>query len=170
MIRHLLLAACAGMGACAWAHPSFDVPEAKAGSYYKAVIKIGHGCDGSATRSIEVTIPEGVLGAHPMPKAGWQLKVEKAPLAKPYDSHGKTIKEDVRRVIWEGGSLPNDFYDEFVMQVKLPVEAGTLYWPVKQLCEQGEHDWREIPAAGEKSAHPAPKLTVLPNEHAGHAH
>ena len=45
------------------AHIVFEQKQATAGSYVKGVLMVGHGCNGSATKSITVTIPDGVQGA-----------------------------------------------------------------------------------------------------------
>ncbi|MES1156003.1 MAG: DUF1775 domain-containing protein, partial [Pseudorhodoplanes sp.] len=58
----------------AYAHVTLENREAKAGSYYKAVLKTPHGCEGSAIVKLHVNIPEGVIGVKPMSKTGWQLE------------------------------------------------------------------------------------------------
>ena len=70
------LAACAATLLCmaslpAAAHVVLEYQVANAGSYYKATFKVGHGCGTSPVKQIVVTIPAGVQGAKPMPKAGW---------------------------------------------------------------------------------------------------
>jgi uncharacterized protein YcnI len=154
--------------ALAWpahAHITLEQKQAEAGSYYKATFKVGHGCEGSAIKQIVVTIPNGVMGAKPMPKAGWQIEIEKNKLAQPYLSHGKKIEETVSVVRWTGGPLPDAYYDEFVLSVRLPEQVGPLYWSVSQICEQGRIDWIEVPVPGKKRsdyAAPAPVLEILP--------
>ena len=101
-----------------------------------------------------------------MPKPGWQIEIVKETLAEPYDSHGKLIKEDVRQLIWHSGNLPDDYYDEFVFHMKLPATAGKLYFPVRQICTEGENFWREIPIAdehhhGHHYSFPAPVLELI---------
>ena len=44
----------------ALAHITLEQPSAEAGSYYKAVFRVGHGCDGSPTQAITVHLPPGV--------------------------------------------------------------------------------------------------------------
>lgn len=149
----------------AGAHITLETRQADAGSAYKAVFRVSHGCEGSPVKEIIVQIPEGVQGAKPMPKAGWQLVVEKTALAKPYVSHGKTISEDTSMVRWSGGTLPAAWYDEFVLVAKLPEQPGNLYWKVTQVCEEGRIDWADIPADGKKLSDyqaPAALLEVLP--------
>jgi uncharacterized protein YcnI len=159
--------------ASAQAHVTLETGKAPAGSYYKAVFRVGHGCDGSPVRQLIVDIPPGVQGAKPMAKPGWRIEIERAALAKPYASHGRTVSEDVAQIRFTGGPLPDAHYDEFAISVKLPDDAGPLYWKVSQVCEKGRVDWAEVPGAGQ-SLHdlkaPAALLEVVPAEHAGHAH
>lgn len=150
----------------AFAHVSLDVREAKAGSTYRAVLKVPHGCDGTATLKVKVQIPEGVIAVKPMPKAGWQVETVKGAFAKSYSYfHGVQLSEGVKEISWSG-KLADDHYDEFIFSGFLAGElaAGRLYFPITQECEKGEARWIEIPAAGQ-DAHalkaPAPALLVL---------
>lgn len=157
----------------AQAHISLENRRAEAGTTYKAVLRASHGCEGSPIRELIVSVPEGVRGAKPMLKAGWRIDVERRTLAQPYQSHGRTISEDVARIRFSGGTLPDGFYDEFVIVATLPEQPGTLYWKVSQVCESGRIDWSEVPAAGQSPRElksPAAVLEVVPGEHAGHAH
>ncbi|WP_369799190.1 YcnI family protein [Chromobacterium sp. LK1] len=155
----------------AFAHVTLETPTAASGGYYKGVLKIGHGCNGSPTTAISVEMPEGVRLAQPMPKAGWEVEVSKAAV-KPFDNYGRKVSEDVNRITWKGGKLPSNFYDEFVFQAKIAAQPGKLYFKVKQQCEQGETNWADIPVAGQ-DAHdlksPAAELTVTAGV-AGHHH
>jgi len=168
MFRSLIgaaaLAAIALASMPASAHITLEASKAPAGSFYKAVLRVSHGCDGAATTSIRVQIPEGVMQAKPMPKAGWTLKTTVGKLAHPYDWSGTQITEDVQEIEWSGGELADDFYDEFVFRAKLPKGEGTvLRFPVIQTCTKGEGRWIEIPAAGKSEddyEYPAPSLTL----------
>lgn len=157
------------------AHVTLETRSAEAGSYYKAVFKVGHGCDGSPVRELIVHIPEGVVGVKPMPKAGWNLEIQTTPLAQPYQSHGKRIEAAPSSVRWSGGNLPDAFYDEFVLVGRLPEQAGKLYWKVSQICDQGRIDWAEIPEPGKRPAdYTAPAavldVTAKPGGEAAHKH
>jgi periplasmic copper chaperone A len=149
-----------------FAHAVFHPKEAESGSYHRAAIKIGHGCQGAATVKVIIDIPESVHLVKPMPKSGWQIEIVKETLAEPYDSHGKLIKEDVRQLIWHSGHLPDDYYDEFVFHMKLPTAVGKLYFPVRQICTEGENFWHEIPEGdfghhGHHYSYPAPVLELI---------
>lgn len=167
-----LLLAAAG----AHAHVTLEYQVGMADTGYKATFKVGHGCGESATKQIVVEIPAGVRGAHPMPKAGWTLAIERAPLPQPETSHGRTVTHDVSRITWTAKTredmLPNAHYDEFVVVARLPAQPGALYWPVRQSCEEGRIDWVEVPREGQKESElkaPAARLEVLPGT-GGHAH
>jgi uncharacterized protein YcnI len=148
----------------ALAHVTLEADTAPAGSYYKAVLRVPHGCAGSPTTSIRVQIPEGVRQAKPMPKAGWQLAVKKHKLSQPYDWYGTRIDEDVSEIAWTDGNLPDEFYDEFVFRVKLPeTEGKVIRFPVIQTCAQGQEKWIEIPAEGQDDdtvENPAPGVKL----------
>jgi uncharacterized protein YcnI len=158
-----------GLQAGAYAHATLQPKQAPQGSYQRLAIAATHGCEGSATTQVIVTIPESLMGAKPMPKAGWVVETEVHDLAQPYLSHGKEIKRDVRTIIWKGGKLLDAHFDEFVIQVKVWNKTGKIYLPVTQLCEQGRLDWNQIPAsATDKLPYPAPYLEVVPGEHMHH--
>ncbi|MDQ8022013.1 MAG: YcnI family protein [Moraxellaceae bacterium] len=164
----LLLAAAPSL---AFAHVSLEQNSAQAGSTYKAVFRVPHGCDGSPTRAITVFLPEGFVGAKPMPKADWKLETKSEKLAHPYDSHGTKISERVAVVSWSGGRLLDSEYDEFIVRTALPKEAGSARIRVLQECEKGATDWNEAPVEGKPNpAHPAPKLDILPSGAGAHHH
>ena len=154
------------MTGAATAHVTLETAEAPAGSYYKAVMRVGHGREGSPMREMRVKVPDGMVSVKPMPKPGWEVSTVIGKLATPYESHGKTITEGVTEVRWTGGKLLDEHYDEFVFRGQLPDRAGeTLYVPIVQICEKGESRWIEIPAAGQKSddlKEPAPALRLTP--------
>lgn len=147
-IAHVGLVVGAALAAStASAHVTLENRQATVGSSYKAVFAVPHGCAGSATVKIRVQIPEGVIAAKPMPKAGWNLETIKGKYAAEYDYHGAKSSEGVKEVTWSGGKLPDDNYDEFVISTFLSGSLKpntTLYFPVVQECEQGVSRWIEI--------------------------
>ncbi|MBP7581665.1 MAG: YcnI family protein [Vogesella sp.] len=154
----------------ALAHVTLETQQAVAGSGYKAVLRVPHGCDGSPTTSIRVLLPEGFRLAKPMPKAGWQLSTVKKAV-EPFDNHGTTVREDVSEIEWRGGNLPDDFYDEFVFRGTLPAKAGETAWfKVVQKCTKGETRWDEIPADGKAVAKPAAGVKLTPPASPAHSH
>src|SRR5580658_6517621 len=140
--------AAAAVAAPANAHITLQGREAAVGSAYKAVFVVPHGCAGSATTKLRVQIPEGVIDAKPMPKAGWNLETVKGKYASEVDFHGAKLSEGVKEGVWSGGKLPDDFYEEFVISTYLTntLKPDTvLYCPVVQECEQGVSRWIDIP-------------------------
>ena len=172
-----LLASAAGLFHAANAHVTLEYGVAQAGSTYKATFRVGHGCGTSPTREIAVHLPPGVEGAKPMPKPGWTVAIEREKLAQPRTDHGKTVTDEVRRIRGTANTpqdaLPGHFYDEFVLQARLPEQAGMLYWPVEQVCTEGRVDWAEVPAPGQ-SLHdlktPAAALELMPASGGAHQH
>lgn len=165
-LRAGLAAALSLVAAPALAHAVLAVTQANTNQTYRGVVQIGHGCDGRATKSVTVTIPEGVIAAKPMPKAGWALATAKGAYARPYPSYHGTVTEGVKTITWTG-ALPDDQYDEFVFQAGLTdavAPGGTVYFPVRQECDGAVADWREVPAAGQSSrdlTSPAPGVRIV---------
>jgi periplasmic copper chaperone A len=171
MIRPLIvIAACTVAATSACAHVTLETREAPVGATYKAVLRVPHGCEGTATTTLRVRIPEGVIGVKPMPKPGWTLTTVTGKYPKTYKLFHAQVSEGVVEISWSAGKLPDAWYDEFVFQgvIADDLEAGkTLYVPVVQECEKGVHRWIEIPADG-KSGHdlkePAPGFKLLPKK------
>ncbi|KZB97708.1 hypothetical protein AU375_06037 [Methylobacterium radiotolerans] len=150
-----LVSAALGLGllaSAAQAHAVLERKQAAPGTSYRGVVQIMHGCNGKPTTRVSVTIPEGLIGAKPMPKPGWTLTTARGPYAKTYASHHGTVSEGVTAITWSGGSLPDDQVDEFTFlaQVAGTFEPGaTVYVPVQQDCAEGSYAWSEIPKAGQ---------------------
>lgn len=148
------------------AHPSLERREANVGAPYKAIMRIPHGCDGSATTRVRVQIPEGIIGVKPQPKPGWTVDTTHGAYARVYPYyHGAKLTEGVREISWSG-RLADEHFDEFVFSgfVAATLKAGDMvYFPTIQDCEKGSSAW-EVPAAGQ-SAHdlklPAPAIRLV---------
>ena len=163
------------LSAPALSHIVFDTDQGTADGYYAGVLRVSHGCGQSPTRSIRVEMPASVISAKPQPKAGWTIKVEKEALKEPVAGEGgRKITERVVAISWTG-SLPTDQFEQFGIMMKLPANAGPLYFPTRQICETGETLWSNIPESPAKwhdVENPAPMLIVKPaaahDMHAGH--
>ena len=166
----VLVAAAAVLGSsAAFAHITLQDKQAPVGSSYKAVLRVPHGCSGSATVALRVRIPSGFIDVKPMPKPGWKLEVVRGKYQTPVSARGTQVTEGVTEVDWSGGSLPDAFYDEFVLTGFIGDEASAgqaMYFPVVQECEKGVSRWIEIPRDGtqvnDESSAPAPALKLLP--------
>jgi periplasmic copper chaperone A len=132
-----LIAACALIywPAASFSHIVLENKAAAAGSTYKAVFQVGHGCNGSPTTAIAVQIPPGFQAAKPYAKAGWALAIDPN-----------------RLITWTAlskeAALQNAHFDEFVLRGKLPEAAGPLWFKVLQTCESGSNNWADVPATG----------------------
>jgi uncharacterized protein YcnI/copper(I)-binding protein len=156
-----------GLHSAAFAHVTLATGETRPNAGYKAVLKVPHGCDGQATQAIHVQIPDGVINVKPMPKPGWELKVTRGAYKKTYQSHGKPVTEGAREIVWSGGSLPDEFYDEFTFIGFVTSDfapGDVIRFPTIQTCATAKANWVEIPAAGQ-SPHalkePAPAVRVV---------
>ncbi|MFC5497064.1 copper chaperone PCu(A)C [Caenimonas terrae] len=118
----------------AFAHVSLQHASADAGSSYQAVLRVGHGCDGSPTTAVSVQLPAGFADPQPQPKAGW------------------TLERRGNEVTWTAAdkqsALPAHARTEFTIAGKLPATPGPLWLKVRQTCEQGRIDWGDVPARG----------------------
>ena len=133
----------------AQAHVTLEQGSGVAGSFQKLTFRVGHGCDGAATTGLTVSLPDGASNAKPMLKAGWKINV---------GSNG-----GVQEISWKGGPLPDAYFDEFVVQVKLAAQPGKLYFRIVQQCGKVSVAWDEIPGdSGARPKAPAPVLDVLP--------
>jgi len=181
MKRHsqFVVALAASLSAvAAHSHVTLEDPAAAAGASYRAVLKVGHGCAGSATNSMTVTVPPGFVAAQPLVKAGWTVSTKVGKLAVPYEMHGTKYTEGVQEISWTAkdveNALPDAYADEFILRGTTPKTPGTIWFKVVQGCEKGSNNWVEIPAEGQ-DAHslvsPAARLDVLDVQASGgHAH
>jgi len=147
----LVAAALLAISTPALAHVAMDPPQAAPNTTYRGALRIPHGCDGQPTLKVRVRIPEGVIDAKPMPKAGWTLETTKAPYARTYQLHGNPVSEGVTEIVWTG-SLDDGHYDEFVFQARITDAfrgGATVYFPVVQTCAGGSEEWTQIPDAGQ---------------------
>ncbi|MBH0236385.1 YcnI family copper-binding membrane protein [Methylobrevis albus] len=152
----------------ATAHVSLEVQEAPVGSTYKATFRVPHGCEGKPTNVVRVQIPDGVIAVKPQPKAGWTLEKLRGDYGKTYDYYGTPTSEGVKEVVWSGGNLGDDEYDEFVLRGFLTTDlkpGDTLHFAVVQECPEGLAErWIEVPAAGQSADDlelPAPGVKLL---------
>ncbi|EEB82380.1 DUF1775 domain-containing protein [Roseobacter sp. GAI101] len=156
------------------AHASLEQKEAAVGATTKITLRVPHGCKGESTHTVRIDIPEGFYAVKPMPKPGWTLETETGAYAQPYNNHGTEMTEGVRAVIWSGGDLPDDHYDEFTVRgtVGPQLEAGeTMYFPALQTCANGVADWTDT-SGSHDVPNPAPVLSLVSaagdHAHGGH--
>jgi uncharacterized protein YcnI len=148
----------------AGAHVTPTPREAPAGGFTRHAFRVGHGCDGSPTIAVRIQIPEGAQSVRPELKPGWETEIVTEQLDPPIEgAHGEQITERVSELIWRGGPLPDDHFDEFGVSLRMPEgEPGeTIWFPTIQECEQGQIAWIQIPEEGqEEPEEPAPGVTL----------
>jgi uncharacterized protein YcnI len=150
----------------ALAHITANPSEAPADGYFRTALRVGHGCEGSPTTAVRVKLPDGLLSVRPQQKPGWKIEIKMRKLAQPVDAgHGKMVSETVDEIIWRGGNLPDAYFDEFGISMKLPARPKTtLYFPTVQECAKGVSRWIEIPEGDKKWGDyksPAPFIKLL---------
>jgi len=168
-LKSMLVGVFLSLGATtAFAHITLETSEGHVGGSYKAVFRVGHGCEGKPTNLVKLQIPEGVISAKPMPKPGWTIERTKGPYAKSYAYFDSQVSEGVKEITWKGGSLADEDYDEFVVRFFLTTDLPVgkmLYFPVVQECPDGAAErWIEIPPEGKTAddlEYPAPGLMLL---------
>ena len=146
------------------AHVTLDTAQAPALAYVRIAIRVPHGCEGAGTVALRLQIPDGVTSVKPMVKAGWSISLDRAD-GTPASAHDATPV--VREVAWRGGPLPDEFYDEFVLRIRMPDTPNeTIWFPCVQECEGGKVSrWIERPAEGlsiEQLRFPAYPVRILP--------
>ncbi|SEB83014.1 Uncharacterized protein YcnI [Paramicrobacterium humi] len=147
------------------AHIHVDPSSAAAGSSSVLTFSIGHGCDGSPTTAVDVTIPDEVMSVKPVAHAGWTITTTtEAVKDGVVDANGDPVSERTSHVVYTADTpLPDSQLDLLSLQVAVPgdAEGETLAFPIEQSCEQGSTAWDQVAKKGEaEPEHPAPTLTV----------
>lgn len=153
------------------AHVGVKLDTSAAGSTAIVTFGFGHGCGDSPTTALVIQIPEEFSSATPVFAPGWSIDVEKEDLDEPIEgSHGSAITERTSTVTFTADEpIENNIYAMVSLRLSLPEDAAgeTIYFPVIQECEEGEHAWIEIPQEGEDPhslESPAPGVEVTEPE------
>ncbi len=151
-LRCLAAAATLCAAAAASGHVVLSPDGATAGSAHDAVFSVGHACKGArVTTALSVRLPEGFRLIEALPRPGWTLTAPQA-----------------GEVRWTAGSpaaaLGGGEKGEFVVRGVPPATPGTLYFPVRQVCDVGQADWVQVSGPGDAARPdmPAARLEVLP--------
>lgn len=137
------------------AHVHVTPSSTEAGATSELAFSFGHGCDGSPTTGVAVTIPEEVAAVSLIANAGWDVAVDTAA--------GERI---VRFTADE--PLPDGVRETLELEVTLPdgaADGTVLAFPALQTCEVGETDWSSLDQQAEA---PAPILTIGEQTEHGH--
>lgn len=158
-----LLALAAPLAASA--HIDIDPSSTAAGSYAVLSFALPHGCDGSPTTSISISIPESVVSVTPTVNPDWTVAKTAVDLAKPItDAEGNTISTRIGQVVYTAITPMEDgLRTTFDLSVPLSADAAgkTLEFPVLQTCVTGSTAWDQHAVEGEaEPEHPAPSIAV----------
>lgn len=155
-LRCLAAAATLCAAAAASGHVVLSPGSAMAGSTHDAVFSVGHACKGArVTTALSVQLPEGFRLIEALRRPGWTLAAPQA------GAQGGEVR-------WTAASpaaaLGGGEKGEFAVRGVLPATPGTLYFPVRQVCDVGQADWVQVPGPGDAARPdmPAARLEVLP--------
>ncbi|QAY58681.1 DUF1775 domain-containing protein [Microbacterium protaetiae] len=143
-----------GVPLAASAHVEVDPTDAPAGATTPLTFGFHHGCDDSPTRSLTITIPDGVGNATPVYQGGWSIQRTLGDNGVP-TSITFTADSPVETGIAASVSLDVLF--------DTSAKGTTLAFPVEQTCVSGSTSWSEVPAKGQTRDDldtPAPTVTV----------
>lgn len=141
----------------------------ESGAWFRTNLRVSHGCDGSDTTKLTVTVPKEIQIIKPQVKAGWKIDIVKRKLDKPVKGPHGDITEVTEKISWSG-VLPDQYFDEFGLNMKLPNGTKTVYLPTLQECANGKRDWKDIPAENMHQMHhdekssPAPSIKLTPKK------
>ena len=145
----VLLALAAPLSASA--HVGVTASTTAAGAYSVLTFSVGHGCDGSPTQTIAISIPDGIDAVTPTVNPNWTISRVTEPLDEPIaEEDGDQITERTSQIVYTATTpLAADQRDTFELSLALVGEEGdVLEFPTLQTCEVGETNWtgEEVPA------------------------
>lgn len=146
------------------AHPSLDQNIEVAGKMFKADMLVTHGCGSSPMIKLVIEIPEDVLNVTPRIKPDWNIETVESELKEHRTVFGMETTKYTSQIIWSGGSLPSENFDEFSFIVIPPNEETTLYFPTTQYCVEGVEAYTDIPDPAAKvdhDQHAAPSVKLV---------
>ena len=164
MVRELILGAAGAVAfiCTASAHVTLETREAPVGAPYKAVLRVPHGCEGTATIALRVRVPDGMIAVKPMPKPGWKIDTVNGKYPRTYGYfHGAKLSEGVTEIRFSGGSLPDAYYDEFVFTGFLAGDLEPERCSISRWCRNA----RKAFIAGSRSPPRGTPRATLPSRH-----
>lgn len=133
------------------AHVSVDPGDTTPGAYTVLTFSLSHGCDGSATTSVAIDVPEAVGHASPTVNDGWTITTAET-------DTGSTITYTALEPLADG------LRDTFELALRLPEDGAAgdaIAFPVVQSCVSGQTAWVEPVVEGEPEPElPAPTVVL----------
>jgi periplasmic copper chaperone A len=158
------------------AHVDLTPSTTAAGAPTVLTFETSHGCEGSPTTSLTITVPEIVLDVQPTLYPGWDVEKVEGELSTPLElSDGTTIETYTAAVVYTAQEPVEDGYRvAFEVGMRNPYLPGErLSFPTVQTCEDGEIEWSDPVPEGQDPHEmdtPAPTYTVTEEGSGGHAH
>lgn len=139
--------------AVASAHVGVSPDELAAGDHGVLTFSFAHGCDGSPTTALRITMPEGLASVAPTMDSDWAIDIERG-------DDGLVSAVTYTAV----APVPNDLRGAVSMSVGLDESTpDSLAFPVIQTCVEGSTEWTQLAEDGENPHDldsPAPVVTV----------
>ncbi|PPF26008.1 YcnI family protein [Rathayibacter rathayi] len=156
------------------AHVTAAASSTAAGSYTVITFSLAHGCEGSPTTGLTITMPHGINSVSPTVNPNWDVVKNEVAVSEPVtDSHGNTATKRVSDVVYTAKTpLADGYRDTVQLQLQLPEDSAgsTLEFPVLQTCETGSTAWDQPTVEGQNEPElPAPTVAVTAAE-AGSGH
>jgi periplasmic copper chaperone A len=148
--------------AVAGAHVTVQPSTAAAGAFTRLDVRVPNEQDKASTTRVQLKLPDGFVFASYEPVSGWNVKVDKAKLAKPVKTDDGEVTEQVSAITWtaqgDQNGIPPGAFRDFGLSVQVPGKAGDkLTFKAVQTYSNGEVvRW----IGPEGSNEPAPVVSV----------
>lgn len=133
----------------ALAHNYLVETQAPAGYVYDLVMRVPHGCQGSAVKQVRIKIPEGVFRVTAEDRDDWEVTMTTRKVDPPaVGDGGREITETIDEIMWSNPKrlLPADRTGEFKFRAKLPDEVGkVLFFRTLNTCVEGDDNYVDLP-------------------------
>lgn len=116
-----------GLSTATYAHVTVKPAEVATASYQTFTVSVPNEKT-IPTTEIKLDIPQGVTGATPTVKPGWEITTEK-------DGEGEAAR--VTSITWSGGEVGDGLRDEFTFSAKTPEKDGKIEWKAYQTYSDG---------------------------------
>jgi uncharacterized protein YcnI len=104
------------------------------------------------TIKLRLEFPDGMRVSRLRAKQGWTAEVE------------RDTSNAIRIVTWSGGKIAPDEYDEFAFNARVSAPPSQLAIKAFQTYEGGDVvEWTNL-STDPKAEHPAPKITITPEQ------
>jgi len=106
------------------AHVTIWPRQSAPGAFEKYVVRVPSERP-SPTVRVELDVPDGVTFSRVMPKPGWRYETAR-------NAAGR-----VTGIVWSGGSIGPEEFDEFEFQARNGPDQGTVAWKARQIYADG---------------------------------